>query len=120
MLTGRVEQPEDVQRYRSALGGTTLLVCRLRAGPERLWERLRARTRGKGPALAGDTLPGLSVEAVGEVLEQSLAQQAHLEEAAIGDVVLDTDDLEPAEVVQLIRTVIAEPDVRPGTASGRA
>ena len=113
VLSGHVEHPDDVQRYRDTFGGTPLLVCRLRAGSAQLRERITARTRGGGPTLAGDTLLGLSVEDVGAVLEHSLAQQAQMEESAIGDVVIDTDDLGPAEVVQRILTVIAADDRGP-------
>ena len=106
VLTGQIEQPDDVQRYRDALGATPLVVSRLQASPEGLRERITARSRGAGPRLAGDALLGLSADDAEAVLERSLAQQAHLEQVGVGDVVLDTEDADSEAVTQLLVTSI--------------
>lgn len=105
VLTGQVEQPDDVQRYRDALGATPLVVCRLQAGPEELRERITARTRGDGPSLAGDALIGLSADDVETVLEHSLAQQTHLEQVDVADVIVDTEGEDPEIVTRLLGRV---------------
>lgn len=106
VLTGQVEDREDVWRYRVALGGTPLVVCRLRASREPLRERILARTRGEGPPLAGDALTGLSAPDADAVSEKALAQQDDLDRAALEDVVLDTDGHDVNSVVQRLRTVL--------------
>lgn len=42
VLTGQVEQAADVQRYRDALGTTSLVVCRLRTSQKALRDRILA------------------------------------------------------------------------------
>ena len=105
VLTGRIEQPDDVQRYRDALPATSLVVCRLRTSSEELRERILARTRGGGPPLAGDALVGLAVEDAEIVLQHSLAQQGHLEELDFADITLDTAEESPEVVTQSVRAV---------------
>ncbi len=106
VLTGQVEQPDDVQRYRDALGATPLVVCRPRTSSEGLRERILARTLGGGPPLAGDALVGLSADDAETVLQHSLAQQSHLEEMKIADVILDTEGESPEAVTQLLVTLL--------------
>lgn len=116
VLTGQVEQLDDVQRYRHALGATPLLVCRLQAGSRSLRERILARTRGGGPPLAGDALVGLSAGDAEAVLQHALAQQSHLQDLKLADIILDTEGKSPQVVTQLLRTSLdrglAEPHSR--------
>lgn len=106
VLTGLVERSDDVQRYRDALGATPLVVCRLRTSPEGLRERILARTSGGGPQLAGDALVGLSADDAETVLQDSLAQQSHLEDLEIADVVFDIAGESPEDVTQLLLTLL--------------
>jgi adenylylsulfate kinase-like enzyme len=99
VLSGSVDQLQEVASYRRALHGTPLLVARLRAGAEQLRERIADRVRGGGPALAGDALIGVSDEEAQSALDRALAQQAHLDETSVADVTVDTTDLDPAAAV---------------------
>lgn len=106
VLTGQVEQPGDLQHYREALGSTPLVVVRLQAGSDGLRERITARGRAGGPALAGDALIGLSADAAQTVLAASLTQQARLERAGVGDVILDTSGETAQAMSQLLATAV--------------
>lgn len=90
VLTGQVQQAADVQRYRDALAGTSLVVCRLRAGPDELRARILARARGGGPELAGDALVGLPADRTETVLHDALLQQDRLDRVELADVTLET------------------------------
>ena len=102
VLTGRVEHPDDVHVYRDALGATPLLVCRLQADAQRLRERVLARTRGGGPALAGAALVGLSTGEAETVRQRALAQQSRLQKVELSDFVLDTAGQSPGMSTQLL------------------
>lgn len=92
VLTGKVEQAADVERYRNAVGATSLVVCRLRTSPAALRDRILARTRGGGPMLAGDALVGLTAEKAEIVLHDALLQQSRLDQADPADITLETAD----------------------------
>ena len=100
VLTGHVQHPQDVDRYRQALGDTPLLVCRLRATSAHLRERVQARTGGTGPELAGDDLIGLSGPEVEAVLKLALAEQEHLDALETTDLVFDTDGIAPEVIAR--------------------
>lgn len=104
VLSGEVDQEADVQRYRNALGGTSLTVCRLDTTADVLRDRILARTYGGGPPLAGDTLLGLTAAEADVVLHEALTQQAQLETADIADIVLDTASKSAEEVIRSART----------------
>jgi len=103
VLTGKVEQAADVQRYRDALGATPLVVCCLHTSPEALRDRILARTRGGGPMLAGDALLGLTAEDADFVLHDALIQQGRLETGQLADVTLETADKSPDVITQSAR-----------------
>lgn len=104
VLTGQVEQAADVQRYRDALGATSLVVCRLHTSPEALRARILVRTRGGGPMLAGDALVGLTAEDAEIVLRDALTQQRRLEKVESADITLDTAEKSPEAVTQSVKT----------------
>lgn len=106
VLSGSVAGPDDVARYRTALGDTPLVVVRLGAGRRALRHRVGARSRGGGPVLAGDTLTGLDGLEIDRVVGSALAEQDRLRHGHVGDVVLTTDDLSPAEVVQRLSRLL--------------
>lgn len=97
MLTGHVHRAEDVALYRAALGGTPLVVCRLASDRAALRDPIMARTRGDGPPLAGDRRAGLPADEVDAVLDLALTEQARLDQTGIGELVLDTSDLDIGE-----------------------
>jgi adenylylsulfate kinase-like enzyme len=100
VLRADVRTSADVDAFRSALVETRLLVVRLAAGGAALRERTAARARGEGANLAGDALRGLSEAEQRRAVAASLAHQLELERAGVGDVVVDTTDLQPAAVVE--------------------
>lgn len=104
VLTGQVEQAADVQRYRDALGATSLVVCRLRTSQEALRDRILARTRGGGPMLAGDALVGLTAEDADIVLHDALTQQGRPEKVESADITLDTAEKSPEAVTKSVKT----------------
>ncbi|MBF5080949.1 AAA family ATPase [Quadrisphaera sp. INWT6] len=110
-----VRSSADVDAFRAALAGTPVLAVRLVAGAAALRERTAARARGEGANLAGDALRGLSeVEQQGAVAA-SLARQRAMEQAGVGDVVIDTTDLQPAAVAE--RLVALDAQRRASTSS---
>jgi hypothetical protein len=106
VLVGHVATPADVRHLRAALGDVPLLVCRVRAGRSALLARIRERTLGLGPALAGDTLVGLDADGVRDVLDRALASQQQLDAAEVADVVLDTDDLDAAATAERLLAAV--------------
>lgn len=109
VLTGHVDRPEDVQLYRTALGDTPLLVCRLAVSRDQLRKRIAARMRGEGPELARDLLRGQSPSDAETVVEHALAQQDRLQEAGIGDLVIDAD-VTPHAAERALATLLAIDD----------
>ena len=103
VLTGHVERAADVQRYRDALGATSLVVARLHTSPEALRDRILARTRGGGPMLAGDALVGLAAEDADIVLHDALTQQGRLDKVEFADLTVDTADKSPEAVTQSLK-----------------
>lgn len=106
VVTGKVEQAADVERYRDALGATSLVVCRLRTSQEALRDRILARTRGGGPMLAGDALVGLTAEKAEIVLHDALLQQSQLDQADLADITLETADRSAEAVTQSARAAL--------------
>jgi len=92
VISGRVSRAAEWVLYADALAPADITVCRLRAGHASLQARLLERGRGGGPRIPGDELAGLSAAALARVLERSAAEGAELDEAAFGDLVVDTDD----------------------------
>lgn len=106
VLNGHVETREDVEHYRAALGDVPLLVVRLRAGRSSLEERLRERTLGLGPALAGDDLVGADADQVQRALDRALTEQRRLEDEDPADVVVDTDGVAAHAVAEEIAALL--------------
>lgn len=104
VLSGRIQQAVDVRRLRDALGATSLTVCRLRARPAALHDRILARAVGGGPALAGDALLGLGADEAAVVLHEALIDQARLETADVADFTLDTAHTSADAVVRLVKS----------------
>ncbi|TXR52550.1 hypothetical protein [Quadrisphaera setariae] len=102
-----VSTADDVEAFRDALAGAPLRVARLRAGEEALRERVAARARGEGANLAGDALRGLDEAAQRRAVAAALERQAQLEQAGAGDVVVDTDGLDPGDVVAQLEALDA-------------
>jgi hypothetical protein len=104
-----------VRMYASAVPRAKPTLCRLRAGPEALTERILARGRGRGPALPGDELKGQSVETLLLLAEEAVRDGQELERAGVGDLCVDTDGRSAAEVAEVVR---ARARARAGAGAG--
>jgi energy-coupling factor transporter ATP-binding protein EcfA2 len=86
ILTG----PRDLEEYAEAAGVPGFFVCRLRASEAQIAARLRARHERFGPwELQG-------------VLDGFWALHRRMEEAGIGDAVIDIDECGPLEVAEAV------------------
>lgn len=99
VVRAEVRTAAEVEAFRTALAGTPVLAVRLVAGAAALGERVAARARGEAAHLAGDELHGLDGAAQRRVVADSLALQAQLGRAGVGDVALDTDAMTADAVV---------------------
>ena len=103
IVSGSVESSAQITLYREAMPGAALSLCRLRAGREELHERVLRRSGDGGPHLAGDQIRGLAAEDLGPVVDQALRESELLDQAEIGDVVVDTDGASVEDVAHLVR-----------------
>ncbi|SED82592.1 hypothetical protein [Jiangella alba] len=96
VISGDADQP-TIARYAAAVPDVALAVCRLRAEPATLRQRLRLRGEGRGPAIPGDELRGLPPAEL-----DALAAEAA---TPLGDggVAIDTDGLTADEVAGRVR-----------------
>lgn len=90
VLAGVVQNAAEVGRYREALAGARLLVCRLTVGPDLAEQRLRRRHRGAPKALRWH-------------LHRTVELAALLDAAAFEDLRLDTGRRSPRDVAREIR-----------------
>jgi hypothetical protein len=103
IMSGNVADPETVGRYIGAIPSAAWTVCRLRAGRDTLAERILLRGQGGGPAIAGDELRGRSEAALRRRVVEAAQIADALDHAGIGDVSVDTDGREVAELADLVR-----------------
>lgn len=79
------------------------LVVRLRASPESIKRHIESRLGGDGAArLIGDDLAGATPQHQDEVRVAALRDQALMDEASVGDLVLDVDGVSVDELVAAI------------------
>ncbi len=102
VLVGAVEDRDQIRGYTQALPAATFTVVRLAAGRDQLAERIACRGDGQGPALPGDLLRGRDATELARVTDQAVADTQRLDQAGIGDVVLDTDRLTPGQVADAL------------------
>lgn len=102
--TRRLVVSGDVRTY--TIPGTTLTVCRLRAGPEQLTERVLARGRGEGAPIQGDELRGRDTAFLHEFARHAVAVAARLDRDRPADLCVDTDGRTVAEVVESVLAVL--------------
>jgi hypothetical protein len=86
-LARAARSTREVDEIRAALGASELVVVRLVASPELIEQRLRKRDSGAQLA---------------EHLAEAGSFAAEAEAAGIGDVLLETDGLDPAAVAQRV------------------
>jgi hypothetical protein len=98
---GNVTAPEDVARYRFA----PLTVCRLRASPETLTDRVLRRGRGHGWGSHGDDLRGLPEPDLRRRAAAFVEIADALDRSGVGDHRVDTDGLDAGEIAARIRVL---------------
>jgi hypothetical protein len=86
--------------YRAALPAARFTICRLRASPATLADRVRARGRDESPAsgMAGDRLSGAPPAALDRIAAEAARDAAELELAGVGDFAIDTDGRTPTDL----------------------
>jgi len=97
--------------YRAALPAARFTICRLRATPATLTERVHARGRGDSPAtgLAGDRLRGADRATLDRIATEAADESAELDRTAVGDLTLDTDRRTPPDLAAEILARRAAP-----------
>ena len=103
VISGGVEQRAVASSYADGLPGTVLTMCRLRAGPEQLTERILLRGRGRGPAIPGDELKGRSPDYLRRFADRAVAIAERLDHAGLDAFCVDTDGRSVDEVADLVR-----------------
>jgi adenylylsulfate kinase-like enzyme len=103
IISGNVADQETVGRYTGAIPSAAWTVCRLRAGRDTLAGRILLRGQGGGPAIAGDELRGRPEPELHRRATEAARIAAALDHAGIGDLCVDTDGREVAELADLVR-----------------
>jgi hypothetical protein len=112
VVTGNVADPADIARYHAVVGPSAFSVCRLRARPETLTERILLRGRGGGPGLMGDDLRGRPEADLRRRAEEVARVAVALDRSRIGSSVVDTDGPLLADLVVHVSTHVAGRAVR--------
>lgn len=103
VMSGNVADQETVDRYTDAIPSAAWTVCRLRAGPDTLAQRIMLRGRGGGPAIMGDALCGRTEAQLRERTAAAAKIADALDSAGIGDLCVDTDGREVAALADIVR-----------------
>jgi hypothetical protein len=103
IISGNVADQETVGRYLGAIPSAAWTVRRLRAGRDTLAERILLRGQGGGPAIAGDELRGRPEAELRRRAAEAAQIADALDHAGIGDLCVDTDGREVAELADLVR-----------------
>jgi hypothetical protein len=93
-----------VSTYTAALPAASFTICRLRATPATLTERITARARGESTAigLAGDLLAGAPPETIARTAAEAARDAAELDRTDVGDFTVDTDHYSPTDLATQI------------------
>lgn len=92
---------EDRRSYEAAVPGGVLTLCRLRASPATLRERIVRRGRLEGAETDG-AVSGLTMAALSEYAEQAVDFAGKLDGDDFADFTVDTDDRTVPDIAQLI------------------
>ena len=103
IMSGNVADRTTLDRYTAALPSAAWTVCRLRAGPDTLARRTMLRGRGGGPAIMGDELRGRTEAQLCERAVAAARIADALDRAGLGDLGIDTDGREVAELADIVR-----------------
>ena len=102
IVVGSVTSRETVLLYAGKVPGTDLTLCRLRATPERLSERVFRRGLGRGPVIPGP--PTKSKQRLAAMAAEAIREAAEMDAADFADVCVDTDNQNVAQVARHILT----------------
>jgi adenylylsulfate kinase-like enzyme len=115
IMSGNVADQKTIDQYTDAISSATWTVCRLRAGRDTLAERIALRGRGGGPAIMGDALRGRPEAELRQHAATAARTADALDHAGIGDLCIDTDGREVAQLADIVRAAAGDwPKYRPG------
>jgi len=103
IAVGGVTSRETVLRYADKVPDTDLTLCRLRATPERLTERVFRRGLGRGPVIPGPP-PTTSKQHLAAMAAAAIREAGELDATDFADLCIDTNDHNVAQVAKHIRT----------------
>jgi hypothetical protein len=102
IAVGGVAAREAVLLYAGKVPDTELTLCRLRATPERLTERVFRRGLGRGPVIPGPP-PTTSKQQLAAMAAEAIRQADELDAADFADLCIDTDHHNVTQVAKHIR-----------------
>ena len=103
IAVGGVTSRQTVLLYAGKVPDTDLTLCRLRATPERLTERVFRRGLGRGPVIPGPPST-TSRQQLAAAAAEAIREAGELDAADFADLCIDTDNHNVAQVARHIRT----------------
>jgi hypothetical protein len=103
IAVGGVTSRETVLLYAGKVPDTDLTLCRLRATPQRLTERVFRRGLGRGPVIPGPP-PTTSKQQLAATAAEAIREASELDATDFADLCIDTDNQNVRQVAQHIRT----------------
>jgi hypothetical protein len=103
IAVGGVTSRETVGCYAAWVPDARLTLCRLRATPERLTERVFRRGLGRGPVIPGPP-PATSKQQLAAMAAEAVREARELDTAGFADLCIDTDNHDVAQVAKQVRT----------------
>jgi hypothetical protein len=102
IAAGGVETLQTVRQYAEMVPDTDLTLCRLRAGDDKLTERIFRRGLGRGPVIPGP-LTSKPTQQLAALAADAAREAADLDEADFADLRVDTGHRSVKHVARLIR-----------------
>jgi hypothetical protein len=103
IAVGSVTSRETFSLHAGNVPDTDLTLCRLRATPERLTERVFRRGLGRGPVIPGPP-PTESKQRLAAMAAEAVREAAEMDAADFADLCVDTDNQNVAQVARHILT----------------
>lgn len=102
VMVGQVDSAEATRPYVEALPAATISLLRLHAGRDQLTSRILLRGRGGSWPEPGDQLIGLPDAKLGSIAGQAAADADALDQAAVGDLRINTGGCSVEQTAELI------------------
>lgn len=102
IAVGGVSARETVLLYAGKVPDTVLTLCRLRATPERLTERVFRRGLGRGPVIPGPP-PTTSKQQLAYMAAEAIRQADELDATDFADLCIDTDHRTVTQIARHVR-----------------